>query len=265
MYGMYQNEESTIPLPDDGERAANAIRHIGTNALPCLLTWLDYEPTTWRDRVDTVAEKLPAWIGESRPITRFRGTEEAAERARNAMRAFAALGSIAAPTIPELSRRANLPHSLFKGRLAMVALAYIGQDAVSALITTLSSPSQADSEWEVECIRIMGAQAFPLIPLLVQRLQSTNAIVAFQSAFMLRILKLEPNLVVPALIKTLQDPRPEVRSEAASAFAEFGVLARPALPALSNALNDPNLFVRRRATNAIARITAATLTNAPAR
>src|SRR5947207_12947583 len=32
----------------DGQEAAEAVRHIGTNALPWLLEWTDYEPSGWK-------------------------------------------------------------------------------------------------------------------------------------------------------------------------------------------------------------------------
>jgi HEAT repeat protein len=106
----------------------------------------------------------------------------------------------------------------------------------------------------------MGTNARPLVPLLVQRLQSRNLFVAMDAVQALGELKIEPELVVPALGKALQDPNQNVQisSRAAFALARFGNLSRPALPTLTNALNDPDPSVREGASNAIARITGGT-------
>jgi HEAT repeat protein len=147
----------------------------------------------------------------------------------------------------------------------MIAMAYIGPDAAPTMISILSGPDQPANAWSMDCIRNMGTNARPLVPVLVQRLQSTNLPIAMRSAYTLGETKLAPDLVVPALIKALQDPRFEVRLTAASVLARFGELARLALPALTNALNDPNPDVRFSAANAIRRIAPETPTNAPAR
>ena len=39
--------------------AANAIRHLGTNALPLLVQWLEYEPPKWREPFQGILIKIP--------------------------------------------------------------------------------------------------------------------------------------------------------------------------------------------------------------
>ena len=218
------------------DAAGDALRHIGTNALPCLLAWLDYEPAE---------------------------TTEAYKRGERAIDAFGMLGPLAAPAIPELTRQINLGTPRQR-ELAMIALSYIGPEAQPAMIHVLTNLVSLDIDCMIVCLRNMGTNARPLFPLLVQKLQSENMLIAAGCAGALGESKVDPDLAVPALTKSLADPRQMVRLQAARTLAQFGGLARPALPALSNVLTDPDPEARVAATNAIRAIFPEALTNAPA-
>jgi hypothetical protein len=86
--------------------AVDAIRHIGTNALPVLIRWIQYEPG-WKD---SVGRKILGWpvLGKSRNVQRliWNMTEY---RAITAVRGFQILGSQANPALPELQRLADNP------------------------------------------------------------------------------------------------------------------------------------------------------------
>jgi hypothetical protein len=43
-------------------KAEEAVRHIGTNALPYLLKWLNYERPKWRIAVLHACNELPRWL-----------------------------------------------------------------------------------------------------------------------------------------------------------------------------------------------------------
>jgi hypothetical protein len=47
------------PTYDEREKAAQAIRHMGTNAIPTLLRWISYDPTPARQKALTLLRKLP--------------------------------------------------------------------------------------------------------------------------------------------------------------------------------------------------------------
>ncbi len=86
--------------------AVDAIRHIGTNALPSLLLWIQYEPG-WRYSLGAEMLTWPV-VGKSRAVQRLvwhmRGN-----RASIAANGFRILGSIANPAMPELQRLADNP------------------------------------------------------------------------------------------------------------------------------------------------------------
>ena len=131
---LYDNGGS--PTEAHYERPVRAIRYIGTNSLPFLLKWLDYEPTVRRSDVGEFPENFHEWIGETCPGPWLLLGQQAGERAYNAMEAFAVLGPLARPAIPELIRRINLTNSPFKRDFAMFALTSLGADAVPALSAT---------------------------------------------------------------------------------------------------------------------------------
>lgn len=83
--------------------AVDAIRHMGTNALPFLVRWIQYEPG-WRD---SLGRKMWTW-----PVIRSRHDIQrliwnmTQYRANAAVYGFQVLGSTANPAVPELQRLA---------------------------------------------------------------------------------------------------------------------------------------------------------------
>jgi hypothetical protein len=81
--------------------ASNAVRHIGTNALPFLIRWIQHEPG-WRD---AVGQRILQW-----PL--FRNSRDVQQLIRNmtgyradcAVPGFQVLGYEATSAIPELTR-----------------------------------------------------------------------------------------------------------------------------------------------------------------
>jgi len=248
---MLDSRQGRVPSFEERDKAAHAIRQIGTNALPLLLAWLAYEPPISRYHLMPICQKLPQWILVSRPVQTVLSNRKAEERAQAAMEAFKVLGPAATPAIPELIRRTGLNKSLARRDRALLALAHLGQPAVPTISDLLSKPDGADSLWVMACVRDLGTNAHPLVPILVQNLRHTNWFAAMIAARMLGDLKLGPNVVVPALAQSLQDPRREVRMVAPEALMDFGGLAWQTLPALSNALTDPDPDVRGNAARAI--------------
>jgi len=53
---------SRVYSADEWDMADDAIRHIGTNSLPLLLAWIDYQPPAWKERLRSIVNTLPNWI-----------------------------------------------------------------------------------------------------------------------------------------------------------------------------------------------------------
>src|SRR5437762_13118149 len=78
-YGGRKLSQWVVELPPDasesGTSAAEiAVRNIGTNALPYLLTWIGYEPAAWRLKIYEIAAKVlgrgPNALFEDRKMVR---------------------------------------------------------------------------------------------------------------------------------------------------------------------------------------------------
>ncbi len=83
--------------------AFNAIRNIGTNSLPFLLDWIQYETPAWKLHARQAAPKMPSLIQKNRFI-KWLLVDARELRANSAMVGFQLLGSQAEPAQAELQR-----------------------------------------------------------------------------------------------------------------------------------------------------------------
>ncbi len=231
------------------DEASEAIRAIGTNGLPYLLKWLNFQPRRWQVALETRLPDLPSWLRESTPVQRL--IYDDYERAGAAMLAFKALGSTAAPAVPELHRMVCQTNDTSASNRALFALASIGTEAVPAITNILATTPLAGSPFMLTCLIGMGTNAAAAAPALISNLRHPDSRVAAMSANFLSGLRFDPSNAVPALIIGLSDPAAAVRTESARALGAYGTAAHLALPALTNLLGDRELSVREMATNAI--------------
>lgn len=235
--------------------AAEAIRAIGTNGLPYLLAWLDYEPDQWYYQIADYAERNPESIVARAPWSRLTFRFSSMRRAANAMYAFSAIGPIAETAIPELERRIKSTNAPSSSIRALFALSCTGAAAVQPLMYALEDPRLAMAPWAMYCIQNLGTNARSITPVIVSQLTHTNETIAITAAHSVQrvgdVHYLDPDLAVPALIRCLNDPRVAVRQLAPSTLTTFGDAAALALPALTNTLSDPDTEVRAAAARAI--------------
>jgi HEAT repeat protein len=98
----------------------------------------------------------------------------------------------------------------------------------------------------------LGANATPIVPILVDALQtSTNYWVKDYAANSLRYIHSRPDLSLPPLISMLRNTNSEMRSLAAFALEGFQDAAKPAWNDLVPLLKDPDETVRDNITNAL--------------
>jgi hypothetical protein len=108
----------------DSVVAVDAIRHIGTNALPFLIRWIQYEPG-WKD---SLGRKILGWpvIGNRRDVQKLIWNMTK-YRANNAVDGFKILGSQANPALPELQRMADNPKAPYTALRATECLILMTQ------------------------------------------------------------------------------------------------------------------------------------------
>jgi len=235
------------------EESRDAVRHIGTNALPYLLEWIRYEPPKWKNGVRGAVN----WMLEKANLSKkFRDRKEI--RAGGTVAVFATLGPEVRAAIPELNRISRDFHGWEGPVRAVRALGYLGRDALPPLMNMITNPPVRPARLRLEAFRsieALGTNAVTAVPDLVKFLGDWDAPVAALTGSILFRLRTDPGLVVPAYIDALSnDKSPDVRLRAAYGIVNYGTNARPAVPALVKMLNDTNSAVREAAANALKRI-----------
>jgi hypothetical protein len=217
------------------DKAPDAIVAVGTNALPFLVEWLQYErgPTPVRDAVYKAVQKFPV-------LQRIHGLEDWAwkdskmVRSAGALIAFRILGPTAAPAIPDLFRVAcQNPRggaSISPQFEAVEALAYTGEAALPTLLSIATNKALlfTGRSTAARGIGSLGTNAAPAIPALIEMLD--DPFVASDAAAALSAIHLEPQRVVPALAKAAIQPWDT--HEVILAIGRFGPDAMGAIPTL---------------------------------
>jgi hypothetical protein len=228
------------PTPAQAE-AARAIRAIGAEALPRLMEDLHARPAEDAPRI-----RLHRW-SNSHLSSAFRGwfwpldiTEEDRRRWR-AAQGLAALGPLAKPALPELTRlfHTNFWHSSIKE--SAYALAALGPEGVEILTNSI----QQQSDWFTMCaIWALGqhpAAGTNCIPVLLEATTSSDEGTACGAIEVLGLFHLDAEQVIPALTNALANNNAAVSRDAAQALGRFGRQAASAVPLLQSMTNNPTL------------------------
>ncbi len=254
---------------EQNEIAMDAVRHIGTNALPSLLEWIRYnpEPPAWRVKMVTALPWLP------QRVQRFiRGRIDARSEllCNAAPYAFGALGTNAAAAIPELTALVLNTYKPARARNAAQALGSIGMtNALPALISVANHRPSCFVQYEavleiVHLARQNGPANEVIGPVMVGALTDTlghqqlvGQMAAGQAALWLGETRYRPAVSVPALAACLGGTNRDagLRNNALVALGNYGRDAAQALPAITNALTDRSPRVREHAKSVIQRIT----------
>jgi len=204
-----------------GQEAQDAVRHIGTNAIPTLLKMLSKKDSAaesklvglWNRHLHSVPYSIryPDWY-----------ENQAANLNSMAAQGFEILGADA-------------------------------QQAAAALIRIYERNISPTSQYATgTALNGIGPAAQRMaIPSYLRGAASSNATVREVAVWSLFGVHTEPQLVVPALVRALGDTNWVIRLVAARGLGNFGTNAQQAVPALVILLSDPNMRVRPNATNAL--------------
>ena len=261
------------------EQAAEAVRQMGTNAIPSLIRILRgsdvWQRDQWKLKLNTLLSKqsLLAWRA-SPPRSRH----------NSAFVALQVLGPAAIQPLAELlsDKRVNEQN---RKRAADQLSELVGAQSIPALSSAVTDPNEKVREASVEALEraidglaFSGRQAIPILekamtlPNEQLRVAAAAALLTCESdnlaALLITVrhgglaskhvamwnlgrLRKNPELVVPALIAALDDEEGQLRESAADALTKFGTQATEAIPALRKRLDDPKKSVRIAATNAL--------------
>jgi hypothetical protein len=216
-----------------------AVRAMGTNAIPTLLKWISYEGPAPEPSV-------PEW--RRHPLSRK-------ELAESTMSAFGFLGPVACPAIPELSRLARTSSDPKRAERCAVSLAAIGPEAIPSLISLATSgPPSARYAGafglEYFARRPEGVQT---LPTLIACLADTNTQVA--GSAQLSLIYMGPAVTMPALTNALHSSSAQTRLLALGCLLIFKdeepSLVPAVVPFFRAAMRDPDYQVRDMATNTL--------------
>ena len=198
-------------------RAGEAIRRIGTNALPFLVEMARAKDSSLSSLIGSLAMK--------QNLIRARFWTE------------------------------NDEHQLAAS--GFQALGQTGAEAVPSLVALLHDPDLLLRLNAAGCLGNIGPDAKAAIPALLPLLNNKSRMVAWDTTLNLGKIHMEPDLVVPALIEKLGAlEASSYRGTVMSALGRFGKLATPAIPAILPFLHDADNNIRTEATNALKAIDA---------
>ncbi len=151
--------------------------------------------------------------------------------------ALGEVGPTASRAIPALTAAATNKDILLSLR-AKAALMKIRQESVAPLLVMLKETNFTNWGRAAYLAKYLGANAEPVVPLLVKSLQSTNADVRELAADALGGIAKNPELVVPALLDCLDDPDAGVRRSAIDSLRKFKTAKEQFVPKFLQCLSD---------------------------
>lgn len=231
--------------------AIEAVRHMGTNALPFLMN--DFQAKDglfWRN---VPGSFYP--LGFVRWLRRMSGPSSW-ERHDRAIYFLQALGPLAKPAIPALSACLDQPDlaqpavdilgfSDSRGRVSL------GPEATPALLKAMANTNDTVRQIAANALGLIGSDPDRVVPALIHALKDPSRDVRGAAARSFGGYKTQFAIIIPALLPVLDDPDPYVRQGATWMLGRFRKDAAVAVPKLLVLLNDPDIQVRTSATNAL--------------
>lgn len=213
-----------------GTKCSDAVRHIGTNALPFLLQRVAFERRPWRAKCVAVFDKLPRplWSPGLRDFITGDSKERLAESAEEGFYALGPDGAAAVPGLLAIANQASTPTTRYRAKYCLacvlpppqVLLGRVGFDDVHVMQSSLKALTTRGIEISDSAIMDLGLR-----------------------------LRLSAN--------------PAVRRTAATALGEFGQRSRTQTEILRYELRDDDATVREAVTNALLKVAPEILNSTP--
>jgi peptidoglycan/xylan/chitin deacetylase (PgdA/CDA1 family)/HEAT repeat protein len=225
--------------------AARAVRIIGTNAIPTLLTMLAADDPRWK--VKTVD-----WLQDTLNVD-LRSKLASAER-RHGLLGFQILKRTASSAIPELAARLTNSEPAIAD-LAFLALAEIDDPAaVPPLLVALTNANTTLHMAAATTLGLLRSKALAAVPVLETALRDPDASARAMAARAIGLIGDGSDQTLKALVSMLSETNAEVRASVAMALAAFGTRAEAALPVLRSLPEDATGFARRPIARAMVRV-----------
>jgi hypothetical protein len=231
----------------------DALRKMGTNSIPFLLSWVAYPGPS----------KLS--IFRLAPSLNLRNTgRELAEASFTGFQVLEADAATAIPELVRLTKGTNLDVAL----RALTCIEATGRPGIPVVFDILTNRAAYCPD---PVFTLLGTMPYLetnvdlIIPGLLQCLHSPRPWLAATAANLLGQIHHRADVVVPALAQRALDPDKDMRCCTIHALGLFQESARPAIPTLLKALHDPELSVRAEASYTLEQITPEYLDPGPIR
>ena len=217
-------------------QAEEAIRSIGTNALPTLIGWLSERDPPWKLAYNNRVIGMFGWDWyRAEPFLLGR-------RTWNATYALRIIGPSAKSAIPALiENMTNFPLSASSPSSYAIALEQIGPETLAPLTKALTHSDQNVRKHAIDALAMNWKGVAPVVPELI------GLIPSYDPELKLELISLigragDERAVAP-LIALLEDNTHEVREQAAYSLSYMESAAKAALPKLVSMLgtSDTNL------------------------
>jgi hypothetical protein len=233
--------------------AAEAVRQIGTNAIPTFLKWADKDyRVVWKHKL---WEAIPKSLQNSHSLQWWLVTQDH-YRVNRALSGFYLLGSNATPAVPELTRRMMTRNS-DSGITAVMTLGNMGGPGLPALLSALTNTRTPNrvmvANSAIQAISVASNDISGFV-VLAQCVQDVDPGVGSTAAEGLGLIMNQPSIAIPALVEGLKVSKGQVRARSADALGNYGAQARSAVPALLEYQNDADWFVRQCVSNALQKL-----------
>ena len=243
------------------EPIAASVKAIGTNALPWLITWLQYEPAPWQTNLEVKLRNAPDALSDHAVLTELTFNRRKLERSMDAVQGFEILGAQATAAAPQLTRLMNddtQPDDLRRRAAdALGCLGVAGLPALTEAMTNSAPRLRLHAIRALSRVRELGANAEAVIPPLILRAQDVYGDIAAAAVQTLGRLDGHAEVVVPALTNAFQSPNREARFWAVRSFLLWLPQEAPrAAPSLEALRNDPDYLIREDVATILARLQA---------
>lgn len=200
------------------EDAVEAIRAIGTNAIPFLLEWMPHPGA------EQPVEGAPGWD--------------------NVEIAWWALGSEGKSAIPALAHLLNLPEKTMDDYSVWTesakSISYLGPDAIVPMLTAATNMEGNHNLWELlHNFGNLGTNGAPAVPALIHWVKDPDSWVRDGVVSALGGIGERSDLAVPVLTNALHDSDWMVRRDAGEALGSFANDSDVVLPDLINVVKNP--------------------------
>jgi hypothetical protein len=237
--------------------AIEAVRHMGTNALPFLIDdiramdsriWGKLVMSAYKSGHKSIVRKMMRVSEKSGP-----GMWERHDRAVYFLRA---MGPLAKPAIPALADCLDWPET---AEPAVDVLGFgdsyrqagLGLEATSALMKATTNGNFSVRRKAGNALSLWRANGDLVVPAMLSALHDPSAEVRSMAARSFGPYKAQASAIVPAVTRVVDDPDWTVRSGALWMLGMYGDKAASAIPKVVGRLSDVDVRVRKEATNAI--------------